>query len=79
MSANSLLKKIRKNIGCESFETSPLCKVDHYISTGVMSLNRIITGSIYRGIPSGRVTILVGKSQCTPKDQKVKILYKKVK
>ncbi len=63
MSASSLLKRIRKNIGCESFSTSKLCEVDNFISTGIYCLNRIMTGSIHKGIPSGRITILAGESQ----------------
>lgn len=63
MNANALLKRIRKNIGCESFSTSKLCLIDHFISTGIPALNRIMTGSIYRGVPSGRITIMAGVSQ----------------
>ncbi|HPM74092.1 MAG TPA: hypothetical protein PLA71_00025 [Saccharofermentans sp.] len=58
-----MLKNLRKDLGCTSFKESKYGKPTGYIDTSCYALNRIITGSIYTGIPSGRVTILGGESQ----------------
>jgi RecA/RadA recombinase len=39
---------------------SPLSEVDDWISTDCYALNAIISGSVYKGIPSGRVTTFYG-------------------
>tara|TARA_R110000824_G_scaffold171392_1_gene348909 strand:- start:1308 stop:2354 length:1047 start_codon:yes stop_codon:yes gene_type:complete len=44
-------------------ETS-LSTVDDWIDTGCMVLNSIISGSLYKGIPKGRITGLAGPSMC---------------
>lgn len=59
---NSFLNKIKKETGGESFKESRFGDVNHWISTGSYALNRILSGSIYKGIPSGRITILGGES-----------------
>lgn len=41
-----------------------LSVVDKYIDTGSMALNAIISGSLYKGIPQGRITGLVGPTGC---------------
>ena len=60
---NSLLRSIRKTTGSQSFATSKYGTVQNWICTGDYGLNRIISGDIYKGIPSGRVIILAGDSQ----------------
>ena len=60
---NSLLKDIRKNTGSTSFKESKYGQISNYIDTGVLALNRIISGDIYNGIPSGKVILLAGESQ----------------
>lgn len=72
----SLMKSIRKITESESFASSKYSEVTEWISTGDYGLNRIISGSIYRGIPAGRVVLLGGESQCTPRNQRVNILYR---
>jgi RecA/RadA recombinase len=42
---------------------STLSRVDDYIDTGSMVLNALISGSLYGGIPVGRVTVLAGESK----------------
>ena len=42
---------------------STLSNVDSWIDTGCMALNAIISGSLYKGIPMGRVTGFSGPSQ----------------
>lgn len=43
---------------------STLSQVDSWISTGCYALNAIISGSVYGGIPMGRITGFAGPSQC---------------
>ena len=42
---------------------STLSNVDSWIDTGCMALNAIISGSLYKGIPMGRITGFSGPSQ----------------
>lgn len=46
--------------GCELIEQSAGAQITDYISTGSYILNAAITGSMFRGIPCGRVTTLAG-------------------
>ena len=41
-----------------------LSTVDSYIDTGSMALNAIISGSLYGGVPTGRMVGLVGPTGC---------------
>ena len=41
-----------------------LSTVKDWIDTGSMALNAVISGSIYGGIPMGRITVLVGPQAC---------------
>jgi recombination protein RecA len=43
---------------------NPLSIVDQWVDTGSYALNAIISGSLYGGIPMGRITGLAGPSQC---------------
>jgi RecA/RadA recombinase len=44
-------------------DKSTLSRVDDWIDTGSYALNAIISGSCFKGIPAGRVTVLAGESQ----------------
>jgi hypothetical protein len=48
-------------------------KADDWIDTGSMVLNAIVSGSMYGGIPRGRVTQFAGPSQCLTKNQKLRV------
>lgn len=37
-------------------------KITDWIDTGSLIMNAIISGSLYKGIPAGRVTLLAGES-----------------
>lgn len=50
------------NIYATYLNESSLSVIDEYIDTGSMVLNAIISGSLYGGIPGGRVTLLAGES-----------------
>ena len=43
---------------------NPLSIVSDWVSTGSYALNAIISGSLYKGIPMGRITGMSGPSQC---------------
>lgn len=60
MGANfkNFLSKYREKIGSDSIMNSRYGEPSYWISTGSMALNRICSGSIKKGIPSGRITIL---------------------
>ena len=60
---HSLLNKVRKATGSMSFQESKYGTITDFIDTGSYALNRIISGDIYKGIPSGRVIVLAGESQ----------------
>jgi recombination protein RecA len=64
MGANfkSFLNKYREKIGSDSILNSRYGEPSYWISTGSMALNRICSGSIKKGIPSGRITILAGEN-----------------
>jgi RecA/RadA recombinase len=63
MSIKNLMKDIRKRTGSTTFKDSKYGEVSTWISTGDYGLNRIISGDIYKGIPSGKVVLLGGESQ----------------
>lgn len=47
--------------GCELIEQSAGAQIVDYISTGSLILNACVTGSLFKGIPTGRVTTLAGE------------------
>ena len=46
--------------GCELIEQSAGAQINDYISTGSLILNACMTGSLFKGIPAGRVVTLAG-------------------
>lgn len=58
----NFLNKYRDKIGSSSILESKYGEPSFWISTGSMALNRICSGSIKKGIPAGRITILAGES-----------------
>ena len=61
-SVASFFSALKKETGAEAFNKSKLTKVDHYVDTGCYALNRICSGSIYGGLPSGAVSLFSGES-----------------
>ena len=61
-SAFTALKKM--NIDSAPLADNALSIVKDWIDTGSYSLNAIISGSVYKGIPKGRITGLAGPSGC---------------
>lgn len=63
VTTESLLKGLQKvNPMAEKINKSEYAKISTYISTGNLGLNGILTGSIFKGIPSGRITCIAGES-----------------
>lgn len=58
---NEFMKSMGKDNNFEIFSESKLTKIDSFISTGSFSLNRVTSGSYFKGIPHGRITGLCGK------------------
>jgi len=40
-----------------------IAKIDKYISTGIPAMNAVISGDLFGGFPTGRITTLFGPSQ----------------
>lgn len=57
---SSFFNSLRKATNSTSFAESKFAKPDHYIDTGNFALNRIYSGSVFGGIPSGIIMILGG-------------------
>lgn len=47
-----------------------------WISTGNYTLNYLISGDFYRGVPLGKVSVFAGESGCLPETAKITIRYK---
>ena len=60
---SKLIAKIREKTGSTSFAESRYGEVTDFIDTGSYALNRIISGSVFKGIPSGRITTIAGESE----------------
>lgn len=63
MKRSDALKSIKKNTGAENLAESTLAKVTDYLSTGNYAINRVLTGDIYKGFPTGRISCIAGASQ----------------
>ena len=62
MKLNNLFKDMHKQIGADTMKESPFAKVTEFLSTNSLALNRICSGSIFNGIPQGRVTCFYGEN-----------------
>lgn len=62
MKLKDVFKELKKSTGMENISESPYAKVNEYLSTNSLALNRICSGSIYGGIPQGRITCLYGEN-----------------
>ena len=60
----AISKKIDKGVSeyGSTLQNSIYSNIEEYIDTGSYTLNRLITGDIYKGIPRGRVIALAGES-----------------
>lgn len=63
MKLKDAVKSINKSTGAQEIENSTLAKVTDFLSTGSYAINRVLTGSIYKGFPVGRISTIAGESQ----------------
>ena len=60
--AFATLQKLNSN--ATTLEKNTLSNVTDWIDTGCLVLNSILSGSLYGGVPKGRITIFAGESGC---------------
>lgn len=70
------LKAFKKDFGMRALTEDDLIMPKAYISTGNYAVNKIISGSMFKGIPNNRITTFYGESGCVPFSAKVYILCK---
>lgn len=56
------MRELRKKTGSESYANTKYGMVTSWISSGDYGLNRLMSGSIYKGIPEGKIVQLAGES-----------------
>ena len=63
MKLSDVLKNIRKSTNSKPVtECMDMIKVTDWISTGSFAVNRALTGDIYKGFPTGRISCIAGAS-----------------
>lgn len=63
--ADKVFAKLQKlNPHATTLEQNTLSNVTEWIDTGCYVLNSILSGSLYGGVPKGRITIFAGESGC---------------
>lgn len=63
--ADKAFAKLQKiNANATVLEDNTLSNVTDWIDTGCLVLNTILSGSLYGGVPKGRITIFAGESGC---------------
>ncbi len=62
MKIKDVFKQINKYTGADTLKESPFAKVTEFLSTNSLALNRICSGSIFNGIPQGRITCFYGEN-----------------
>ena len=63
--ADKAFAKLQKlNSNATTLGDNTLSNVTEWIDTGCLVLNSIVSGSIYGGVPKGRITIFAGDSGC---------------
>jgi RecA/RadA recombinase len=73
MSAD-IFKSVEKlNEDATTLSDSNLSVVKEWIDTGCMALNAICSGSLYKGVPKGRIIGFAGPSMCLTKNQQIKV------
>ena len=70
------LKALKKKVELHSLDEDSLITPKDYISTGNLAVNKIISGSMFKGIPSNRITTFYGESGCVLGTTKIYVLMK---
>lgn len=65
------LQKVDDSV--EIINQSVMSNINDWIDTGNYVLNACIGGSLFRGAPGGRITILAGESGCLKNEEKIEI------
>ena len=67
---SSLCKELTKiNPESSILKSNPYAKITDWVGLGNYLLNAQVTGSLFKGIPEGRVTMVAGQSGCLPEDE----------
>lgn len=75
----NMRKEVRKKVDAVSFADSKYSQISDWINTGDYGINRIISGSVYKGLPSGRVTIFGGEHSTGKSYVSAKIINNAIK
>lgn len=62
MKLNDVLKTIKKATNAETIDESSFAKVTEFLDSGSYAINRVLTGDIHKGFPTGRISTLFGLS-----------------
>lgn len=71
-----LLKALKKKATITPISEDESLYPKFYISTGNYAVNKIISGSVFKGIPNNRITTFYGESGCVPLSAKICVLTK---
>ena len=66
------------NTNATFLDGNSLSTVTEWIDTGFHALNAIVSGSLYGGVPMGRLTALIGAEACLTANQKIKVFKYKI-
>ncbi len=79
-SMDFLKSKIQEiNPFADNISTSSVAMTSEYIHTGNFLLNALLTGSVFKGIPSNKIVTLGAPSGCVTGDEKVLVYKMKTK
>jgi recombination protein RecA len=57
------MNAFRKKVDSDSYVNSKFGLITHWLSAGDYGFNRLLSGSIYKGIPNGKIVQFAGESQ----------------
>lgn len=70
------IKSLKKKVELHSLDGESLAVPKGYISTGNLAVNKIISGSMFKGIPSNRITTFYGESGCVVPTTKICVMLR---
>lgn len=76
MFSSDAIKSFKKDFVLKPLNEDDLVMPKFFVSTGNYAVNKIISGSVFGGIPNNRITTFYGESGCVPFDAKVYVLCK---
>lgn len=75
--ANMCAELTKINPESSILKTNTFSRIEDWIGLGNYLLNAQVTGSLRKGIPQGRVTMIAGQSGCLPADEVVEVYIMK--